>query len=370
METSASPRGRGRVLSFVASTVLVFAACSGSGATSAPPAASNAPSGGGSAAATTAALPAPEQTTIRIGISAATEPVQFAEKLADTLGYYKDNGFTNVQITSLEGDGKVVQSLIAGALDFGVIGVSSAVASVPTDTPLTVVSMNGVKLTDGFFCTANIKTAADVKGQKVAISTFGGTSNGSVLLSLKALGLGPSDVTITQIGNEAARIAALKAGSVGCSVVDISEKDQMATLGFNLLSSELDSNIQWGRSGLAVTADFAQKNPNTVLDVVAAALKAQNYMFTNNQDAIQPFSDWSQQSVADATPQVTGFLQYGDQSMGWTDDAFTIPRDTLATVNPAVKDVDVTKAYDKSFLQQLWDMGYYQQINDPQQPFK
>jgi len=28
--------------------------------------------------------------------------------------------------------------------------------------------------------------------------------------------------------------------------------------------------------------DFIAKNPNTVLDVVAAAVRAQNYMWTNN----------------------------------------------------------------------------------------
>ena len=55
--------------------------------------------------------------------------------------------------------------------------------------------------------------------------------------------------------------------------------------------------------------------------------------------------------------------------MGWTDESFTIPRDVLATVNPAMANVDVTKAYDKSFLQKLFDGGYYTQIGNPEKPF-
>ena len=41
------------------------------------------------------------------------------------------------------------------------------------------------------------------------------------------------------------------------------------------------------------------------------------------------------------------------------------PRDVLASVNPAVKDVDVTKAFDLSYLQKLQTIGFYQKNNIP-----
>jgi hypothetical protein len=59
------------------------------------------------------------------------------------------------------------------------------------------------------------------------------------------------------------------------------------------------------------------------------------------------------------------FLTYGSRSMTFTADAFTSPRDVLAAVNPAVKDVDVTKAFDLSFLTKLKDIGFYQKNNIP-----
>ena len=55
--------------------------------------------------------------------------------------------------------------------------------------------------------------------------------------------------------------------------------------------------------------------------------------------------------------------------MGWGDDAFNFPKLTLATVNPAMADVDVSQAYDKSILQGLFDSGYYTQIGNPEKPF-
>jgi hypothetical protein len=54
--------------------------------------------------------------------------------------------------------------------------------------------------------------------------------------------------------------------------------------------------------------------------------------------------------------------------MDWTDEAFNFPRQTLAATNPQMANVDVTKAYDKSFLKKLADMGFYQAIGDPALP--
>src|SRR2546428_13280727 len=82
---------------------------------------------------------------------------------------------------------------------------------------------------------------------------------------------------------------------------------------------------QWGRSGLMARTDFIQKNPNTVLDVVASALRAQNYMWTNNADAATKFADWAQQKPADAASNMKSFLDYGLRSMIFTEEAFKAP---------------------------------------------
>ncbi len=47
-----------------------------------------------------------------------------------------------------------------------------------------------------------VKTAADLKGKSVAISSFGSQSHAGALLAVKSLGLATSDVTITQVGND------------------------------------------------------------------------------------------------------------------------------------------------------------------------
>jgi len=340
----------------------VIAACGGG--TTAP---STAPATSAAASASAAAgtLPKPEVTTLRVGISTPNEPVQFAETLADRLGIYQKYGFTNVTVTGFEGDGKAVQALVAGQVDFIVGGASSAISTQTTDTPVRVIAMNSTKLTDGLWCGASIKTKEDVKGKSVAISTFGGTSHGSALLLLKGIGYTEKDATITPVGGQSARIAALKGGSVGCAVVDMAEKDNMTAQGFNVIYDETKSDLQWGRSGLMATADFLKKNPNTALVVVASTLEAQQKMFTDPDNSAKEFAKFAQLKDDAALNAVKTFATYGSRTMSFTEDAFKLPQQVLATQNPAMGTVDLKNAYDLSFLQKLKDNGFNTKIGVP-----
>ena len=350
-------------LGLVVTAGLIASACGGT------PAATSAPSAAASsaAAATTApgTLPKPEVTTLRIGISTPNEPVQFAEKLADSLGLYKKYGFTSVTVTGFEGDGKTLQALIAGQLDFMVGGASTAISSQTTDTPVKVIALNSTKLTDGLWCGANIKTKEDVKGKSVAISTFGGTSHGSALLLLKGIGYTAKDAVITPVGGQSARIAALKGGSVACAVVDMAEQDAMKSQGFNVLFDETKSDLQWGRSGLIAKADFLQKNPNTALVVAAATLEAQTAMFKDQATAAKEFATFAQIAPEKATSLIKEFQSYGSKSMMFTEDALKLPQEVLATQNQSMATVDLKKAYDLGFLNKLKDTGFYTKIGAP-----
>ena len=350
------------LFSLVVAGGLVAAACGGGGSPTTSQAASSQPA---ASQAANGELPKPEVTTLRIGISTPNEPVQFAEKLADSLGIYQKYGFTNVSVTGFEGDGKALQALIAGQLDFMVGGASTAISSQTTDTPVTIIAMNSTKLTDGLWCGANVKTKEDVKGKSVAISTFGGTSHGSALLLLKGLGYTDKDATITQVGGQSARIAALKGGSVACAVVDMAEEANMKAQGFNVLFDETKSDLQWGRSGLMTTAAFLKKNPNASLVVAASTLEAQQKMFTDADSSAKEFAKFAQLKDDAALNAVKTFATYGSRTMTFTEDALKLPQQVLATQNPAMGSVDLKKAYDLTLLQKLKDNGFNKKIGVP-----
>lgn len=348
-----------RTLALLASAALLAAACTGAGATTAPATDAPAPTDGApQESASPGALPTPEKTDIKIGLSV-TETSQFAAKLAEMAGIYEKHGL-NVQTTVFEGDGKVMQALQAGQLDVGFGGTSAYVTSQTTDVPVVALAVNAVILTDELVSTADVKTADDLRGKCVAVSTYGGTSHGAVILSLDALGLTPDDVVITEVGGQSARIAALQGGACAAAPVDAARHDEMAELGFNFLVNLKEEQLPWGRSGMGVTKEWLAANPNTATVVAAAVLEAQNMMWTDADKAAEYYAEFTQSSLEDAKALIEEFQTIGNRPMTWTDDAFENPKQVLAAVNPAMADVPVTDAFDRSVLEGLIASGFYE----------
>jgi NitT/TauT family transport system substrate-binding protein len=311
-------------------------------------------------------LPTPEKSSITIGVSV-TEVSQFAAVLAQQLGLYEKYGLTVEMPTVFEGDGKAVTALQSGQVDIAFTGTSSAISSQLTDAQYQEIAVLATLVTDDLVCQADIKNAADVKEKKatIAISTFGGTSNASALLSLKALELSATDATITQVGGQSARIAALTGGSIQCAVVDSNLEKDMIAQGFSIVVKLKEAGIEYGRSGMGALEDWLAANPNTALVALAAVLEAQHIIFTQTDVAAQAYAGFRQISVADATPLIKDFQVVGNESLAWTDEAFNNPRKTLAVINPDIIDVPVTDAFDRSFLQKLADIGFTAKIGAP-----
>jgi NitT/TauT family transport system substrate-binding protein len=354
---------------------LAFAACSSTatspsasapGASVAPPAGSAAASAAPSASVEAGVLPKPELTSLKMGVSV-TEMSQYAGPLAVQMGYFKDNGI-EVEYSVFEGDAKAAAALQAGQVQIAFTGTTSAISSQLTDVPYNVVGVNAAILTDDLVCQKGIDTAEEVKGKKIAISTFGGTSNASALIALKALKMAANDAVITQVGGQSARLAALQGGSVDCAIIDSNIEDDMIAQGFGIAAKLKEAGIEFGRSGMSMTTEFITKNPNTALVAVASVLKAQNLIFSEPATVIPKYMEFTTQDEAKATKQVNDFAKIGNRSMMWTDEALRNAQKAIAVINPDIIDVDVAKVGNRSFLQTLITNGYYAKIGNPVPP--
>lgn len=357
-----------RLVGLVAAASIVLAACSGSSATPAPsatatPAASPSDGASPSAPAGFQGFQPPEQASIKIGLSN-TEMSEWAAIIAVEQGILEKYGI-KAEYSIFEGDAKVIAAVQAGQIDIGVNGVSSVISSQLTDVPLVVMGVNAIILTDDIVCQAGIDTADEVKGKTVAISTFGGTSHGAAMLGAQALGLKSTDVVYTQVGNQTARIAALQGGSVDCAVVDTNKQAEMLGLGFSIAVELKKAGIPWGRAGFQSQKAWVEKNPNTALIIVAAFLEGQQVIWEDPDSVIELHQKVTQSSPEEAKLQVEDFQTVGNRSTNWPDEAFMNPRKIMATVNPDVVDIDITTAYNRSFLEKLNLMGFHEEVGAP-----
>jgi ABC-type nitrate/sulfonate/bicarbonate transport system substrate-binding protein len=139
----------------------------------------------------------------------------------------------------------------------------------------------------------------------------------------------------------------------------------MRQSGLNLLVDLAKAKLQWGRSGLQARTDFLQKYPNTTLVVVAAVVEAQNSIWADSKTAAAKFAEFAQIPLDRATTAIEAFKLHGSRSMMFTEEAFKAPKEVLVAVNPAIASVDVTKAFDLSYLNKLKEIGFYEKYSIP-----
>ncbi len=339
-------------------------AITGCGSTSTPTSSSGVPGVTVSGPGGSATLPTPETKTVRLGLLQATTGHDSEVAIED--GLFKKYGVT-VTVQTFTSQGSEVTALLAGQIDIaGDIGVAEDMGSQSTGSPLEVVMEEKGNLSDNLYTSKNVKTAADLKGKSIAISSFGSVTYGEALIAVKSLGLSPSDVTITQVGNDAARRAALVAGSVQGSLDDESERAALTAQGFNVLVplSQLTYGLPVG--DLIVTKAYAQSNPNTVLAVVASLINGLHTFLTNPSDAIQAAVKFENVDVATATSNVQVDLN------GWRPvDGRPVLADFEAAkalyekLDPQISNLDVSTTFTTKFEDQLKSLGWYKALGIP-----
>ena len=304
-----------------------------------------------------------ETTNLTIGLSV-QEPIQYAGVLAAQAGIYEKYGL-NVEYFFFEGDGRIAAALQAGQIQIGLSGGSSSISSQQTDAPYDAVAVMGAFLTDDLVCQSGIDSADGVRGQTVAISTFGGTSHAAALLALQSLGLGSADATITQVGGQGARIAAVQGGSVACAVVDTNLRDEMIEQGLSIATSVYESQEPFARSAMSALETFIDANPNTMLVAVASVLEAQHLLFEDPAGQAELYAEWSTHDLETATTLLEGLPTYGNHDLMWTRDSFLNAQKAIATVNPDIIEVEPEDAYRTDFVDMLAENGFYDLIGVP-----
>jgi ABC-type nitrate/sulfonate/bicarbonate transport system substrate-binding protein len=65
-----------------------------------------------------------------------------------------------------------------------------------------------------FFSDPKVRSAADLKGKAIGVSSFGSESDSAASLALRQLGLSRNDVTFKEAGGSPQRLAAIKSGAI------------------------------------------------------------------------------------------------------------------------------------------------------------
>src|SRR5882724_6607784 len=132
----------------------------------------------------------------------------------------------------------------------------------------------------------DIRTVAELKGKRIGVSQFGGTSDLSARLALKHYGVEPErDALLIQIGAEGTRMAALRAGSVSAIIVPVPAVAILRRDGFNEVSFVGDV-VEFASNGYSTTEQRISDNPQEVKKVVRSLYRGLRYAKENPEGTI------------------------------------------------------------------------------------
>src|ERR1044071_7489793 len=144
--------------------------------------------------------PLPAQELLRAGtIFSATQAPLWAAKEGR---YFEKYGIKNLEVIQFSGGQPVTRALIGGDIQISTTGGAAVVNARLKGADAVIIARTVGVFPYTLYVTKDIRSAADLKNKRLAVSTVGGSGYVAMQYALRKLGLDPDkDVTMLQIGD-------------------------------------------------------------------------------------------------------------------------------------------------------------------------
>ena len=285
-----------------------------------------------------------------------------APRFAEAAGVFA-NYRIKPQLVTIEGGSRGVQVLLSGKLQAMQVGFSVAVNANREGADLRLVTSSSNVMPMEVYVVPTVKSAADLKGQKVAVSAFTSESDMAISLALRQWKMTRKDVVVVQLGGASQRLAAQLSGQVLAAPYVSPATATAREKGLVRLVDLGNDGAPWVFNGLVVNRDFAKSNP----DLLKRFIKA------NVEGIYKALADekWAKEVIA---------KEFKTDSKAVIDDAYSIlkkiyPRDftpsaaalsnviaEVDSMGPALSVKDVAEYVDLGPLDALKKEGFFDEM--------
>jgi len=274
-------------------------------------------------------------------------------------GLYRQYGL-DVDVVFFRGSTIAINALATKDAQFAGLGASSSVLAKlgGIDTMLIATATPGLL----FYLVArkDVKSAADLKGKKVAVSRPGTDSDLAAHVAVRRLGLGEKEVSYVSIGSDTERVMAISQGIVDATVVAVAGYVAAQKLGLNTLIDLAQANIPYEAASLITTQTLIRENPEMVRRFVKGFVAAIHYSRTHREATLKILSKYMRTQDKDilnasydyfvgrAIPRTPYVSERGLQAV----------IDFIRQRNPQTPNVKAAEFMDNQFIKELDDSGF------------
>jgi NitT/TauT family transport system substrate-binding protein len=203
------------------------------------------------------------------GFSMTSAPMIYADKQ----GIFKKFGL-DVTPTFVEGGSMLTQAVVGGSVDIAQNGYTPAAAAAVQGADIVFIGGISNKLPFQLVVKTSIKSAAELKGQSIAISRFGSSTDAAADFALKHLGLTRNDVRILQLGGAATRMAAAMSGQIAGTMEQYPDTAEMARHGYHVLVDVTEIAGDYPNTAFVTSRAFLKSKPEVVKKFMMAMATA------------------------------------------------------------------------------------------------
>jgi NitT/TauT family transport system substrate-binding protein len=214
---------------------------------------------------------------------------EFPVVVAQRKGFFKDEGLDADKIQMQPQI--AVKALVAGDVDY-LLAWGSALRAAVTGVPIKAVVGMAARPLHVLITRPEIKSAKELRGKTIGVDSVAGTVDYLSRLAARHFGLEPDkDVTIIVTGESPTRLAAIRAGSIDATAIDVAFAVKAEEEGFKRLLY-LGDIIDLPLSGMAVMERKLRTEREQVKKVVRATLRGTRFMKQNRAETLQLLSDY------------------------------------------------------------------------------
>ena len=203
--------------------------------------------------------------------------------VADAKGFFKDEGLENETVV-ISGPLSIA-ALLSGDVDYSGAGGSGMRAALK-GAPLKGIYFQSEKVTFYLVADPSIKTAADLKGKKVAIGSAGDTQDRMITMFAERGGVTSKEIMRIAVGADTStRILTIKTGNAQATTVDpgglvFAQKEGLVSLGF------LGDLFPMPFQGFVATEKKIRDNPAQIKRWLKGAIRGLMFVRDRPEEAV------------------------------------------------------------------------------------
>jgi len=287
--------------------------------------------------------------------------------LAEDQGFFKKHGLDVNSVFT--GSGSVTsQALVAGEAKLASTSVGPTAGAVGAGADLVIVAGTIHILPYQFWVLPQMRRPADLKGKRVAISTFGSGSHLAAEVALQGLGLDPvrDKIAIMQVGQQPERVAALLSGRVDATALDPGFAQAAKDKGLTLLLDMTKMDVPYANTVIVPSRRFVKENPQIIESFLKGVVDGLAFLpKPANENAVKAVlarrlrltTPQSVQAMYDSTLEIHAKTKVPNAPLAGVQNMI----DALLRINPRMAKLKAVELVDNSFVDRLEKSGYVQE---------